>query len=626
MSAVAETSRPPTEGARHYGGTEFDAEHVFAWDLLAVASQQRREVLLEELRKIRERTDGVLFVDEDFPASARSLGGLFSDSIDWCRFSSPLFGSSAVSSAVSIEQGRLDNCWLLGALTSVWNTRPEYIRAIVDGSFLEAGAVLVRCFKGGYWRECVVDTLLPRDAAGELLFARCSDGSSWAPFIEKAWAKMHCSFAALERGTEAEALSDLTAGLSEILDLKDLATRSCLADGSLRRRLLSLLCPEGRGIVGCANVCLEALDEAIRGTEVIKATIQLDQNRPAVPLRFEVESDPRQIAADFVTKHQLGECNIPPIVDFVRSHQEKAKNFCKEKHSTDFRVDRPARTGAVLENHSYAVVRIEEDVGSVSCASEDKESICVHKLCEGAATGDGFACDECDIGIPNGESAYSCRICNYDQCAECFHQPSRSATHLTLVNPWGNGVPSVGEPIACWPGFFRVSWTHFLAHYNALHICELTAAPAMQPVALRARGAWRATDGSAGGRRGLETFPQNPRFRAALRVKSSVTFLVEQSEARCYGQPNRFAPLGLFVKGPQGKSSTFVTARQQLLSLTLDPGVFEVVPMTWESGQEANFQVSLFARDSAGAYVADLDVLHSMAEFSRMRRLDTTTQ
>lgn len=66
-----------------------------------------------------------------------------------------------------------------------------------------------------------VDTLIPYDASNkQILYGHCFDVSEfWVPLMEKAYAKLHGSYEALNGGSMAEGMVDLTGGISFKYDL-----------------------------------------------------------------------------------------------------------------------------------------------------------------------------------------------------------------------------------------------------------------------------------------------------------------------------------------------------------------------------------------------------------------------
>jgi len=145
--------------------------------------------------------------------------------------------------AGDVCQGELGDCYLLGAMSSIAakGLVPHIRRSDEDvASDLAKGFVTFYLYKYGERVECTVDTLLPCDSAsGKPIFAHGKDlGEVWVPLLEKACAKLYGSYEALDGGTVTAALSDLTGGVGEAIDLADDDSALEIADGSMWKRLL----------------------------------------------------------------------------------------------------------------------------------------------------------------------------------------------------------------------------------------------------------------------------------------------------------------------------------------------------------------------------------------------------
>jgi len=78
-----------------------------------------------------------------------------------------------------------------------------------------------------------VDTRLPTNEEADPIFAKCKNRSEvWVPLLEKAYAKLHGCYEALDGGSVTAALVDLSGGVAEKIDLmdKDEARRPPAAD------------------------------------------------------------------------------------------------------------------------------------------------------------------------------------------------------------------------------------------------------------------------------------------------------------------------------------------------------------------------------------------------------------
>ncbi|CAG2228582.1 CAPNN [Mytilus edulis] len=190
----------------------------------------------EKIRKILGSLDDEkLFTDTDFPADTAAL--FFSDKdasmITWKRpkdlveeWQSPQLISDGATRD-DIKQGILGDCWFLSACAAV-SQRECFMKKIVpsDQSLSGEGykgSLNFRFWRFGQWEDVYIDDLLPT-ADGKLIYGKCTDPCEfWVAFVEKAYAKLHGSYEAIEGGQTMDALVDLTGGLAErhIIQNKD---------------------------------------------------------------------------------------------------------------------------------------------------------------------------------------------------------------------------------------------------------------------------------------------------------------------------------------------------------------------------------------------------------------------
>nr|XP_005005745.1 calpain-10 isoform X3 [Cavia porcellus] len=182
-----------------------------------------------------------LFRDAAFPASESSLFfnlstplAQFREDITWRRpqeiCTAPrLFPDNQREGQV--KQGLLGDCWFLCACAALQKSRHLLDRVFPPGqpSWSDQtyrGLFICRIWQFGHWEEVTIDDRLPC-LAGRLCFSRCQrEDVFWLPLLEKVYAKVHGSYEHLWAGQVADALVDLTGGLAERWNLKDLAGTS----------------------------------------------------------------------------------------------------------------------------------------------------------------------------------------------------------------------------------------------------------------------------------------------------------------------------------------------------------------------------------------------------------------
>ncbi|KAJ9153323.1 hypothetical protein P3X46_026773 [Hevea brasiliensis] len=147
-----------------------------------------------------------------------------------------LFSGSANPSDVC--QGRLGDCWFLSAV-AVLTEVSRISEVIITPEYNEEGIYTVRFCIQGEWVPVVVDDWIPCESPGKPAFATSRKGNElWVSILEKAYAKLHGSYEALEGGLVQDALVDLTGGAGEEIDMRSAQAQIDLASGRLWSQLL----------------------------------------------------------------------------------------------------------------------------------------------------------------------------------------------------------------------------------------------------------------------------------------------------------------------------------------------------------------------------------------------------
>ncbi len=111
-------------------------------------------------------------------------------------------------------------------------------------TIMDYGVYSCHFYKNGEWQKVTCDTCLPciskpsKDGATRPIYSHtCNENDMWLPLLEKAYAKLHGSYQALNGGNIGEALADLTGGVCEPIDIQSDAGRTAVQAGELWNRV-----------------------------------------------------------------------------------------------------------------------------------------------------------------------------------------------------------------------------------------------------------------------------------------------------------------------------------------------------------------------------------------------------
>ncbi|GBG24151.1 Calpain-like protein [Hondaea fermentalgiana] len=192
--------------------------------------------LNEFLDAQREKADDGKFTDTEFPPEASSLSESFDSpeveawkGLSWERLFEfyKLYGDNNEIRPTDVQQGSLGDCYLLSSLSCLAE-HPDRIRSLFVLDEVPSGCIGVRLCLHGSWQTILVDDHAPYDEkTSEFAFAhpkRDSGAGVWPCIVEKAWAKVCGSYAAIAGGDAGNALEMLTGCYTQRYDTEDPAT------------------------------------------------------------------------------------------------------------------------------------------------------------------------------------------------------------------------------------------------------------------------------------------------------------------------------------------------------------------------------------------------------------------
>ncbi|KAK9274194.1 hypothetical protein L1049_019008 [Liquidambar formosana] len=185
--------------------------------------------------------DQSLFLDPDNPPSKLQVVSQWMRPVEIVKEShldSPPCLFSGAANPSDVCQGRLGDCWFLSAV-AVLTEVSRISEVIITPDYSEEGIYTVRFCIQGEWVPVVVDDWIPCESLGKPAFATSRKGNElWVSILEKAYAKLHGSYEALEGGLVQDALVDLTGGAGEEIDMRSAQAQIDLASGRLWSQLL----------------------------------------------------------------------------------------------------------------------------------------------------------------------------------------------------------------------------------------------------------------------------------------------------------------------------------------------------------------------------------------------------
>jgi hypothetical protein len=112
-----------------------------------------------------------------------------------------------------IDQGRLGNCYFLCALACISEFEEVTKTCFNEPQNPQLGVYRVRICKNGWWQVVTMDDLLPTERNIPVYAKNREEPNElWVSMIEKAYAKVHGSYAAIRAGDPAQAMSDMVGG------------------------------------------------------------------------------------------------------------------------------------------------------------------------------------------------------------------------------------------------------------------------------------------------------------------------------------------------------------------------------------------------------------------------------
>jgi hypothetical protein len=277
------------QAARAAAGTELPAGVSLD---VAIAREKLEEIAAGKLGKLKPGHFGrdQQWSDPEFPAIRKSLGNCAGAQLvkKWKEARAINIDSDMFKGGTDpddVHQGLLHDGWLLSAIQILTASGGEddeeengEVDPLIADIFVQSqsstcGAYAVRLFKNGQWETVIVDDYFPcladnqadSTSAGAAFAHSEAFEETWIAILEKAFAKYHGSYAALEHGFTHFALEELTGGEADAISIA-LASR-----GANKRVFWSKLkkYKRNRYLMGAGSVAADTADKELQDTGLV---------------------------------------------------------------------------------------------------------------------------------------------------------------------------------------------------------------------------------------------------------------------------------------------------------------------------------------------------------------------
>ena len=116
----------------------------------------------------------------------------------------------------------MGDCYFLSVLACLAQQPDRIHRLFVTKEENRNGYYAMRICKNGIWQDVVVDDMIPCPVGSHApAFSQTKGNELWVILLEKAWAKLHSSYRAIEAGSPSNVMRDLTGAPSYKVKMED---------------------------------------------------------------------------------------------------------------------------------------------------------------------------------------------------------------------------------------------------------------------------------------------------------------------------------------------------------------------------------------------------------------------